>query len=100
VRRFDFIKAKYMKMDTKAKGARNPARLKTNNSKHSGNGTGKKPDRSGSRTKRTKGQLPGIEQGELIGSRQRLLATYEHAPIGIIENSLEGNYVNCFDGAG
>ena len=24
-----------------------------------------------------------------------MLATYEHAPIGIIENSLEGNYVNC-----
>ena len=24
-----------------------------------------------------------------------MLSTYEHAPIGIIENSLEGNYVNC-----
>lgn len=84
-----------MKMDSKTKIARNPARLKTNNSKHSGNETGKKPDRSVARTKKAKGQLPGIEQGESIGSRQRLLATYEHAPIGIIENSLEGNYVNC-----
>ena len=84
-----------MKIDSKTKIARNPARLKTNNSKHSGNDTGKKPDRSVARTKKAKGQLPGIEQGESIGSRQRLLATYEHAPIGIIENSLEGNYVNC-----
>ncbi len=89
-----------MKMDSKTKAASNPARLKTNNSKHTGSDTGKKPDRSVTRTKRAKGQLPGIKPGESIGSRQRLLATYEHAPIGIIENSLEGNYVNCFDGVG
>ena len=84
-----------MKMDSKTKVARNPAKLKTNNSKHTGTDTGKKPDRSVARTKRAKGQLPDIEQEVSIGSRQRLLATYEHAPIGIIESSLEGNYVNC-----
>jgi PAS domain S-box-containing protein len=84
-----------MKMDSKTKAAGNPTKSKTNNSKHTGSDTGKKPDRSITRTKRAKGQLSGTEQGESIGSWQRLLATYEHAPIGIIENSLEGNYVNC-----
>jgi PAS domain S-box-containing protein len=92
-----------MKMDSKTKAARNPAKLKTNNLKHRGNDIGKKPSQSVTpRTEASKGQLLiNIEEGtrqtqeESIGSRQRLLATYEHAPIGIIENSPEGNYVNC-----
>jgi PAS domain-containing protein len=95
------LKGKYMKMDRKTKAARNPAKSKTNNSKSNGNDIGKKPNRSVARTKTAKGQFPSFEeearlvQEESIGSPQRLLATYEHAPIGIIENSLEGNYVNC-----
>ncbi|HLF74307.1 MAG TPA: PAS domain S-box protein [Anaerolineales bacterium] len=33
-------------------------------------------------------------QDELRESQQRLLATYEHTPIGLVECSLEGKYVN------
>ena len=90
-----------MKTDRKIKAALNSARSKTNNSKRRGNDIGKKPSRSVARTKTEKGQRPSFEEEarlvkeESIGSPQRLLATYEHAPIGIIENSLEGNYVNC-----
>jgi PAS domain S-box-containing protein len=87
-----------MKMDRQTKIARNPAKSKTDNSKSNGSDTGKKPDRSIARTKTANAQLPAMdavqEHQESIGSRQRLLATYEYAPIGITECSLEGKYVN------
>src|SRR6185295_5926361 len=90
-----------MKMDRKTKAARNPAKSKTNNSKSNGNDIGKKPNRSVARTKTAKGQFPSFEeearqmQEESIEGREGLLTTYEQGPIGIIENLLESNYVNC-----
>jgi PAS domain S-box-containing protein len=86
-----------MKMDRKAKAEHNPANLNTNHSKS----VGKETDQTFTRAQTAEGQLPSFDertqraQEEAIGSRQRLLATYEHAPIGIIENSPEGDYVNC-----
>ncbi|HEX6269076.1 MAG TPA: PAS domain S-box protein [Anaerolineales bacterium] len=89
-----------METDRKTKAARNPAKSKKIHPAPNGNDTGKKPDRAIARPKTSKGRPPGIQkvtrraQEELIGTQQRLLATYEHAPIGIIECSPDSRLVN------
>ncbi|HET9591190.1 MAG TPA: PAS domain S-box protein [Anaerolineales bacterium] len=89
-----------MKADSKTKTARMPARSKTNKTSSNGKAAGKKPDRSVARPIPTGERNPTTKkvrrraQEELVGTRQRLMATYEQAPIGIVECSLEGRHIN------
>jgi PAS domain S-box-containing protein len=96
-----------METDRKTKAESRSAKLKADNkissstSKPNGKHVEKKRNQTATRPKTAKGKLPRMEkvtqqaQEELIGTRQRLLATYEHAPIGIVESSPEGNFINC-----
>ncbi|HJR81266.1 MAG TPA: PAS domain S-box protein [Anaerolineales bacterium] len=88
-----------METDRKTKAGAHPAKrkadgkIRASTSKSNGKHVEKKRNPAASRAKTAKGTLP--TQEELIGTRQRLLATYEQAPIGIVECSPEGKFVNC-----
>src|SRR5688500_19179 len=96
-----------METDRKNKAEFRSAKLKADNkispsaSKPNGKHPEKKRNPTAARLKTAKGKLPSMEkvtqqaQEELIGTRQRLLATYEHAPIGIVESSPQGKFINC-----
>lgn len=88
-----------METDRKTKTGAHPAKRKADGkirvsaSTSNGKNVEKKRNPAASRAKKVKGTLP--TQQELIGTRQRLLATYEQAPIGIVECSPEAKFVNC-----
>src|SRR5688572_1257240 len=96
-----------MKTDRKTKAGPGSAKLNADDKirrsalKSNGKHPQKKRNQTTPRIKTAKGKLASMErvtqqaQEELIGTRQRLLATYEQAPIGIVESSPEGKFVNC-----